>query len=134
MEIIRNFFGHIIEMLGDWPLGTFVATLIILFVLVLIGAILYGLFTAADSWFLQRKNKEGLLIGKTFIPAHTTYTTNPIYHSDEWSVIVDVDGERGSLSVSRKFYNSLTEDDSLTVSYVSGRMTGRLYVKSITRR
>ena len=135
---------NIMEMLTDWPLGTIIGTLFIILVLILVGLIVRGLFIAIDSWFLPRRHGMGMVVGKTFIPAHTqmiliynagtqTSLPQPIFQPDDWSVRVEINGRQDSMSVSRGLFDSLSERGSVVVEYVSGRFSDNIYLKEISR-
>ena len=131
------------EMLGDWPLGTIVGIFVLACVLLLVGLAVWGLFVAIDSWFLPRNHRVGRVVGKTFTPAHTqmiliynettkTSLPHPIFHPDNWSVSVELDDRKDSMSVSKEFFDSLSENDSVLTEYVSGRFSGDLYIKALS--
>lgn len=61
---------------GDWP-GIVLGCILILVMLVLVGLMLWGLFVAADSWFLPRRQANGTITGRHYTPASTVpITTN----------------------------------------------------------
>lgn len=104
----------------------------------------YGIFVAADSWLLPRKRGQGLVVAKTFTPAHTnmiyvyndaTKTSLPqlIPYPDDWSVAVKVGNQQDSISVEKDFYNSLSKSDFVMAEYVEGRLSGKMYLKSLSR-
>lgn len=114
-------------------LGVAVAGLIIL----LVAGVLYQ---AADSWSQPLEQGYGLIVGKDFVPAHTTTSlilvgkifvpvTN--YHPDNWEVSVGVDDQQDSISVTEEFYESVSNGDRVKVEFVHGRYSGDLYLKDI---
>lgn len=130
------------DMLGDWPLGTVTVILVFVFILLLLGVAVWGLFVAIDSWFLPRNRKVGRVVGKTFTPAYTqivmifnaatkTSLPQPIFHPDDWAVSVEIDGRQSSMSVTKEFYDSLSENDPVLTEYVSGRISRDLYIKAL---
>ena len=143
MILIADFTAMISQMLGDWPLGTFIGVLLLFAVLLLAVLIAWGGFIAMDSWLLPRNRDIGKIVSKAFIPAHVqpilTYNAAinltlpyPVYHSDDWSLCVEVDGRRDSLSVGEKDFNDFREGDNVIAEYVRGRLSGGLYIKSIS--
>jgi len=135
-------FSYLVEMLLDWPLGTIIGIITLGCILLLVVFVAWGLFVALDSWFLPRGRKMGCVVSKTFIPAHIqlvmmysaatkTSMPHPIYHSDNWSVNVEVDGQQDSVEVSKDFFNTLSKNDLVLTEYVSGRFSGNLYIKSL---
>ena len=132
-------------MLGDWPVGTLLgvfAFVCLAGVLFLVCIAVWGVFIAADSWCLPRKRRDGRVVGKAFTPAHTeiimiytaatlTRVPHPICYQDEWLVSVDVDGKQDSMSVSEKFFDSVSEGDAMLTEYVLGRFSRRFYVKGL---
>lgn len=144
MNFLTDMITMLWETLTDWPLGTIVGIILLVCVLVLIGLVMWGLFMAIDSWFLPRRHGTGRIVGKTFTPAHTgmiviynaatkTSMPHPIFHPDDWSVSVEVDGRQDSVSVSREFFNSLSENSSVMAEYVWGRFSRNLYIKGLSR-
>ncbi len=138
-----DFLKRVIESIGDGWFESIVAVLILLIVLGLIGLISYGLFIAIDSWFLPRNHDKGKIVSKTFTPAHiqtiwifnaATKTNMPqlISYPDDWSVRVEIEEKQGSISISKKFYDSLKEDDQVMTEYVIGRFSKNIYIKSIS--
>lgn len=138
-----NFITFFNEILTDWPIGTIAGILFFACILTLIILVARLLFAALDSWFLLRKNGIGRIVAKTFTPAHTeiiliynsaTQTNMPhlIPHSDDWSVRVEVDDKQDSISISKIFFDSLSEDDQVTVEYVRGRLSGNIYIKELS--
>jgi len=143
MGIIADLAATILIMLVDWPLGTIMGILILLMVLMLVGLFIWGLFTAADSWFLPRERGPGRIAGKSFTPAHyqpvlihnaatNTSMPYPVYHPDDWSLRVEVEGRQDSISVGKKEFKSIAEGDNVIAEYVRGRLSGGLYLKSIS--
>jgi hypothetical protein len=144
MILIADFAVMISRMLGDWPLGTFIGVLLLLVVLLVAVLIAWGCFVAADSWFLPRNRGMGKIVGKVFTPAHVqpvliyNAATNlslpyPVFHPDDWSLCVEVAGRQDSISINKKDFGTLSIGDNVIAEYVSGRLSGGLYLKSISR-
>ena len=144
MDFIIETMTGFIENLKDWPDGTICSVLILAVCLMLLGLALWGLFIVIDSWFLPRKKSLGRVVGKKFTPAHseTTWhynaaskTTTPvtIFHDDDWSLFVEVNGLKDDISVVENFYNSVSEGSKVMTEFVIGRLSGGLYLKGICR-
>lgn len=138
-----KFIEGIFDSIGKGGMEAFLGILILVCLLAITGLILWGLFVAVDSWFLPRNHDKGRIVNKTFTPAHNqiiyiyndaTKTSMPqiIYHSDDWSVYVQVDDKHDSISISKKFYDSLKENDVVMVEYVIGRFSKDIYIKAIS--
>lgn len=144
MEFLSWFWNEMQGMLVDWPVGTIAGVLVIVVVLFLVVFVLWGVFIAIDSWFLPRKRKVGRVVGRTFTPAHTqpmpiynaaTKSTHIhlIHHPDNWSLTVQVDDLQDSVSVDEEFYDYHTAGKQVWVEYVTGRFSGGLYIKGLSR-
>lgn len=142
MEFLMDMVNGVWRMLGDWPTGTIIGVIVIACVLVVAGLILWGVCRAVDSWFLPRKRDMGTVVGKTYTPEHTqlisvynaatkTSIPQPVTIPDNWSVGVEVNGLRDSMSVKQAFYDRLSRGDSVMTEYVTGRFSGGLYLKSL---
>ncbi len=128
----------------DWPLGTIVMIILLVSVLISIWLILEGLFLVLDSWFLKPSRKVGRVVKKRFTPSHTkmilipnaaTKTSMPHFVTEpaNWSVWVRLDGKQDSVSVSKKFFNTLSENSLVMTKYVIGRFSGNLYIRTVSR-
>lgn len=144
MHWAGSMLNELVDMLKDWPLGTIGAILFIVVALIVLGLAVWGVYVAIDSWFMPRQRRTGRVTGKTFTPAHTTtiYIYNAatktnmphhLHHPDSWEVSVDVQGRAGSLSVTEDFYDSVAEGHMVWAEFVSGRLSGDLYVKDLQR-
>jgi hypothetical protein len=150
-EFVMNFVKDTIvmfgEMLGDWPVGTILGTIIIaVFLLIILLTsllVMRSIFIAIDSWFLPRNQGRGRVMGKKIIPAHTemcigggpptAFTFYPVSYPAVWSVCVEVSGKQAYISVKQEFFDSISEGDSVFVEYVHGRLSGSLYLKNLSR-
>lgn len=139
---MTGFIEKVFEMLNDWPIGTLLGVLIIVITLLLLALLANGCFIAFDSWFLTRERSAGRVIDKTFTPAHTEYILiynaatktsmpQPIFHPDDWSVNVEVNGNQDSISIEEKDFKILNKGDEVMAEYVMGRISGNLYLKEI---
>lgn len=142
MEFLATIINEFRQMLTDWPLGTIMAILLIIVAVFAVGVIVYLTYYAYDSWFLDRLEGQGKVVGKEFTSAHTTYsmlynansktqTMIPIYHSDEWVVFVEINGRDASLSVGEKFFDEVSEGTQVKVGYVKGRLSGNPYIRDL---
>ena len=144
MDILKDFFEMMTETAMDWPLGTIMAILLALLLIMLIGIICIGLYIAVDSWFLPRQQSKGRVICKKFTPAHTQtimiYNAalkmslpSQVFHPDDWSLCIEVDGKQDTISVQHKFYLATKEGSVVDTEYVIGRMSGDLYIKGVSK-
>ena len=143
MNFLKDIIAMFADMFGDWPIGTTLGILILLFILIIAVCVAYGVFVAIDSWFLSKKQGVGKIISKKFTPAHTqmvsmfnaatkTSMTQPIHHPDDWSICVEVAGQQDSISVDQKLFNLVSEGDSVFAEYVCGRLSGSLHLNDIS--
>lgn len=104
--------------------------------------ILWGIFSLLDSCGRPEKEGYGEIIGKYYHEPYTTTTfiksgdvNVPIttFHPERWSVDITVDGSTDGIDVSESYYNSATDNQQVYVSYVRGRISNKLYIKSINQ-
>jgi hypothetical protein len=118
---------------GDWISAMLVAVVALL----VIAIILMLLYFALDSWFLPRIRGIGKIVDKTFTPSHVvmvsvldvvtrTFKQKPVPVPDNWSLCVEVDGQRDSISVKQAEFNSFAIDSFVSVEYAKGRFFGSL--------
>lgn len=142
MDILADIVNMIGDMLYDWPVGTIIGIFVVGACVALIGMVALGLFVAVDSLFLPRQRKMGRVIGKTFTPEHTqviliynhitkTALPHPVFHPNDWSVTMEIDGRQDDVSVTKDFFDSLSKNDFVLAEYVSGRFSGGLYIKAL---
>ena len=135
---------RLVRTLYDWPLGTIVSIVMLCALGLLSYLIVLGTYVAIDSWFLTREKGYGRVVAKYFTPAHTNIILiynaalkmslpHPVYHPDNWSVAVDVEGRQSSTSVNQEYYHSARDNDQVIVEYVSGRLSGDMYIKALYR-
>lgn len=133
----------IIDMLKDWPLGTILAILLLAMAILIIGLVALGIYWAADSWWRPLETGMGQVKGKEYTPAHTTVSTSynvalkmpmttTTHHPADWSLTVEVNDQEGSISVEESFYDRINEGRKVHVEFVLGRLSGDLYLRSIT--
>ena len=134
------------SMFDDGLLGQFFAIAIILAVLIAVGLILWGIYIVINLWFRPLKKGYGTVISKQFTPAHTqtvlvynaatkTPLPTPIFHPDDWSVTIrSIEGAVDSISISEDFFNKLKEKEMVKIEYVTGRLSGGFYLKTIQQK
>lgn len=111
---------------------------------ILLGGILfligYGTFHAANSWWVEPTEDEGVIIYKKFTPAHTTTTyvmVNKVmvpqvhYHDDQYTIWIEIGDANDDVNVTERYYNSASIGDKLNCRYKQGRFTDDIYIKDI---
>ena len=129
-------------MYRDGFLGFFMSTImtiVVLFVLLLAG---WGVIWLADNVGMTPVRAQGTIVSSEFVPAHTTTTyttinnvTTPIitHYPDAWYVTIQVGELTDSVPVTQNYYTLAEKGMPVNVMYVSGRVTGGLYIKEILR-
>lgn len=126
----------------DWPIGTLLGGVMVLVTLLVVGLLLAGVYYLFDSVGGGVESGSARVVGKSFTPAYTqtiwvynttTKMTAPTYvfHSDCWTVTVDVGIGRGRLDVSHAFYDSVRDGSQVKARFKRGRLSGRIYVRSL---
>lgn len=141
MEFFKDIFFAPFEMMReDDYLMKIVGLLVLVLYLAILAAILYGVFWVADNAYLPKKDAYGYVIKKTFYPAHTVASfifvgkvmiPQTIYYPDNWEVDVKVDNDTDSIGVGENLFNTVQCGQKVFVSYINGRLSGNLYIKSI---
>jgi hypothetical protein len=132
----------LVHMFEDWPVGTIIGVVVVATMVCMLALIVYVVGSFLDSCFLKTKRAVGKIVGKDFVPAHSTMIMifNPIlkmsvpqliHHSDDWRLCIEVDGKQTWTSVLSNYYEKVTSGDETTVDYATGRFSGRLYVKAV---
>lgn len=94
-----------------------------------------------DSLWLQKQKSCGVVeashhtpawVQQTTIPNNNSSITIPIYHPDEWVLYVMVGDEGGWGSVSQETYDAASVGDDCLVTYMRGRLTGKIYIIKVT--
>lgn len=146
MGIIASFFDELHKMFNSGWSGIVAGSLVVALILILIGLAVWGVFIAADSWFLPVKQGSGLIKGWNHYPAHyqpiTTTTsdangnvsssTTIVYVPDSWSVTVRIGDRTASMGCSKSYYNKAKQDQPVTVHYVDGRFSSKFYIKALS--
>nr|WP_023842540.1 hypothetical protein [Burkholderia sp. M701]BAO18997.1 hypothetical protein [Burkholderia sp. M701] len=140
---MQDFIDFICSTLLDWPLGTLLGSVLVLSTLLGAGLLLAGIYYLVDSVGGIVESGSAHVVCKTFTPAHmrtiwvynaTTKTTMPTYvfHSDCWTVVVDVGVGRGRFDVPREFFESVTDGYPVSARFKRGRFSGKVYVKGLS--
>jgi len=135
----------IIDMFTDGILSAILGTILIILGLLLIGIILYSIYYCIDSVFRPTNESYGIIINKTFTPAHTetilVYNValkmsipQTMHYPDDWSITVKVKELIGNISINQKLYDNLSENDNVWTNYSTGRLNkNNIYIKSIRK-
>lgn len=122
---------------GDW-VERIGATLVSICALLLISIIGFGLFVAADSWFLAEREGMAEICGRD----HEDEWTQIIHHSDgrgggwmqvithpeSWTVRARIGSLTDEFPVSRDAYSAVKMGQFVRVKYRMGRLSGGLYI------
>jgi hypothetical protein len=141
MEFIKFILFTPFEAMRDegW-IGKIVGVLMISIYLLVLFSVLWGAYLIIDRAFIPTERAYGFVEEKTVTPAHfmTTMIHSgrvmfPVYTfiPDTWSIGVRVVGRYGFINVPFSVYNKLSISDQVYVSYITGRLSGELYIKSI---
>lgn len=120
------------------PLWSFFVVVLISLCVILITAVaLLVAFMIIDLAFLPKKVGLGRVVGKEYRAnnAHIYPMDNTVMIVNDvhvWVVEVEVEGQLGRISVSRKVYDGLREGVSVQVEYALGRISGDLYIKKFS--
>ncbi len=123
-----NWVGYVIGSIC-WMLSIF---LLIVFISLIVWLI--------DSSFLPMKQKEGVVINKTYTPAHmntsvisTGKAVIPIttYISDSYEITIQIDGITDNISLCHGDWNKIKVGEKLLCKYTNGRILKSLYINSL---
>ncbi|HIH2752481.1 TPA: hypothetical protein ACYLN4_008348 [Burkholderia lata] len=140
---MQDFIDFIYSTLLDWPVGTLLGGALVISPLAVAGLMLAGICYLVDSVGGIAESGAARVVEKTFTPAPMrtiwvynamTKTTTPTYvfHSDCWTVVVDVGVGRGRFDVSRDFFNSVTDGCPVLARFKRGRFSRKVYVKGLS--
>jgi len=132
------------DMLLDWPLGTLAAVTLIIAAVIILCLVAWGIYGVVDSWGLSKRQATGKVIGKVYTPSRIsvmyvyndalkTSLPHPIPIPEDWSISVRIIDQSASMSVTNDFYDLLNVDQPVLAEYVSGRISGGIYLKKLTR-
>lgn len=139
MNIILGIIASSFDSAHDWPVGTLMAAIMAILILVVIA---YGLFIAVDRVFCQVRIDTGRVIEKSSEPSYITtvftgvetLVPNPILITDEFWLCIEIGGQTNSVSVGRELYDKVSVDSEVRVEYVRGRLSGNIHVKKVIGR
>lgn len=138
-EFFSFWWSLLSEPIDDW-LDGLLRILIWIISLGLICLFFFGIFYLFDSSFRGSQEGEGVVICKSFTPAHTTTqiittgkSTIPIkhFHPDKWEITIELNGDSDKIIVSETYYNASKRGDRVWIRYSTGRISGGLYIKEI---
>ncbi len=121
---------------GDW-LEKLLALLIAVCVAAVLWLACWGVFVAADSWFIADRDGTAEVCGRnhtaawTQVIVHSTGKstwTQVIYHPESWHVTMRMDRLADSVSVSEHTYDSVRTGEQVPVRYRRGRFSDDLYI------
>lgn len=111
---------------------------------VLTGIILLISVYMIDNIGVEPAISSGTVLSSEFVPEHwttststttingiTTTTSTPVHHPDAWYLTIQVKGGAGKLEVSYDNFNKYSTGSHVMVSYIHGRLTGGLYIRSL---
>jgi hypothetical protein len=110
--------------------------------LLLVGALLWYLFTAVDGFFLVEQTGTAEVVGKKrWGPggAYTTQTINnrPVLSRSEtppaYILELDLEGRSAEGFVEKEFYDTVRSGEQVRVVFQTRRLTGLIQVVSVTR-
>lgn len=145
MDDVIGFGKFLWEMLYDWPMGTIFGLLfglliavIAIFILFIVVIALAKIFEAIDSWFVSEIKGVGIIEEKTHKDPYVSSDIDVIskmpisvYHEASWVLCISINGKIDSTEVNEKYFKSKKEGQNINVSYVFGRISKSLYLKSI---
>jgi hypothetical protein len=136
-----DFIAFLFEMLhylftGGW-LGVILGLLLVFVMLVFVVAIVGSLFYALDSWFRPKKQAPGIIDGHSFTPARVTVISTgtsiiPQYIPKSWSIGIRIGNRRNWMSCSKECHDKYDNNQEVIATFKSGRLSGRMYVQSIS--
>ena len=97
------------------------------------------LYWIIDSSFMPIQEKDGVVIGTKYSPAHssTTYihvgdvlVPNTVYYDESFYVVIEIDGLKDDVEVYEGYYNSVEKGTKVHCKYTNGRIGDNLYIKS----
>lgn len=124
---------------GDW-INITVGCLTVAVTLLVVGLVVWGVLYAIDSWFQPHQEALGVIDGHEFTPAHTMLTPMtvgkvtvmvPQHVPDSWSIGVRVGDKHSWMSCDQETYDGHSDGQQVTATFKSGRLTRRMYVKSV---
>jgi len=125
----------------DWT-SKCVGVMMLCFYLMLLSVVACGVYWGLENIFIDNKTTDGIVIGKSFVPAHKTSSMifigkmmvpNVINHPNSWVVEVRVSNKTDFVGVDENFYKSVLNGQMVHVTYKTGRVSGRLKVVGVQK-
>lgn len=110
--------------------------------LVLVGVALYFGFLGADTLGLPARTADARVVGKEYVPAGRTYTTNVVggrsqVHAqttpEMYVVHLEMAGDSATAAVEKSLYDGLSTGQTVNVEYRRRRVTGGTDVLRVSR-
>lgn len=138
--MLRTIINQAIDMWNDGILEKSIMILVALCIFLLAYLLWMFFYWVIDFWLVPVAEGTAVVSGRRFIPAHITYTymstgktttMMPIYHPDEWRLIMKMnDGRSDSIGVSRNDYERIKDGIPCVITYKNGRLSKDIYIKS----
>jgi hypothetical protein len=122
---------------GDWG-EKLVALLMAACVAVVVWLVCWGVFVAADSWFIDDREGTAEVCGHNYSPAwiQTIYHSNGngggwtqfIHHPESWAVVMRMGELSDSVTVSQRTHDEAQTGQKVPVRYRKGRFSDGLYI------
>lgn len=123
---------------GCW-LEKLVAFVMVACVVLVAWLVCWGVFVAADSWFIDEREGTAEICGHRYSPAwvQTVYVSNGngsggwtqvIPHPESWAVVLQMGGLSDSVTVSERTHDEAQTGQKVPVRYRKGRFSGDLYI------
>lgn len=110
---------------------------------VLVLLVSWGLFILVDSTFMPIQEKDGLVVGTKYSPPHdvTTYNKigdvmvpNTVHYDESFYAVVEIDSLQDDIQINGNYYYSEPRGEVVHCTYVRGRISNDLYIKTITSK
>lgn len=122
---------------GDW-LERLMALLMAACAALVILLVCWGVFVAADSWFIDDQDGTAEVCGHNYCPAwvQTIYHsdgkgggwTQFIYHPESWEVVMRIGELSDSVCVSQRTHDEARTGQQVSVRFRKGRFSDGLYI------
>lgn len=112
-----------------------------LFMLVLVGLIIWGAMYLVDSSFPNKKQGIGVIVEKGYEPPYTTLTyvvsgkvmiPTTIYHPEFWYAKISINDLTDCVFFNENDWNTLSINQKVNCTYISGRIWNSLYIKNVS--
>lgn len=124
-------------MFRDGRLGKLFAVLFCAAIALFVWLLAWGLFVAADSWYLPDRSDTGEVVKRDYQPARVqtivhnngkTTWTQAIYHPESWGIVLRVGDLEDSVEVDQTTYDTVPTGEMVPVKYRRGRISDDLYI------